>query len=331
MSARDLTAAGIFDPALRVGYERCRRLNAIHGKSYYLATHLLPKAKRPFVHALYGFARFADDIVDGIDPALPAAERANRFRTWSNSVRSDLEWGTSDDPICRALLDTLRRWDIPIAYVLEFLDSMAMDLTVTSYATYDELAHYMRGSAAVIGLQMLPILGRADDQVEMVELEPHAIDLGFAFQLTNFIRDIREDLDRGRVYLPEDSLHRFDVDRERLASGVMDTAIRELVGFEVARARGFYVKAEAGVALVHPTSQPCLRAAITLYSGILDEIEDADCDVFSRRATVSLGRRALIGGRGLVCAWSARRSTGRRPSSEPDPGRERHQDHAKAE
>ena len=211
-----LSAAGIADPRLRAGYELCRRLNAVHGRTYYLATLLLPPAKRPYVHALYGFARHADDIVDDLAASAGPEERAARFSAWSRDFVDDLDWGESGDPVCRAVIDTIRRWDIPRSYFADFLDSMRMDLTVTEYATFDDLSKYTWGSAAVIGLQMLPILGRADDSVGWEALEPYAIDLGVAFQLTNFLRDVAEDLRLGRIYLPQDSLAAFGVDRELL-------------------------------------------------------------------------------------------------------------------
>ena len=306
MSSRELTAAGITDPALRAGYERCRRLNAAHGKTYYLATLLLPPPKRPYVHALYGFARYADDMVDDLDPTRSVEERTRRFTDWSQRVRSDLAWASSADPICRALLDTLTRWRIPTSYVGEFLDSMEADLRVARYADFAALTSYMRGSAAVIGLQMLPILGRADDSIDSSVLEGHAVALGIAFQLTNFLRDIGEDWQRGRIYLPEDSMRQFGVDADRLARGWPDPAVRELLSFEVARAREFYAAAYGGIELVHSSSQPCLRTAFTLYSEILDRIERADYDVFSHRVAVPRRRRIRVGGGGLLRAWSAR-------------------------
>ncbi len=304
---RELSAAGITDARLRAGYELCRQLNAVHGKTYYLATRLLPVAKRPYVHALYGFARYADDIVDDLANSLGPDERAERFRTWSEDFVTDLDWGESGDAVCRAVIDTIRRWDIPQSYFADFLDSMRMDLTITEYATFDELSKYVWGSAAVIGLQMLPILGRADDSIGWDEIEPYAADLGVAFQLTNFLRDVAEDLRRGRIYLPQDSLYTFGVDRDRLARGRVDEPIRNLLAFEIARTREFYRRATPGIDLVHPTSRHCLRTALTLYSGILDEIERADYDVFSHRVSVPLPRRAGVAGRGLIGAWSAGR------------------------
>jgi phytoene synthase len=307
MSARrELDAAGIEGAALRASYAKCRAINAEHGKTYFLATLLLPPAKRPFVHALYGFARHVDDVIDD-HAGLSAPERADWLAGWSGDFLADLDWGATSDPVSRAVIDTIERWSIPATYFADFFDAMRMDLTVTSYPTYDDLARYMWGSAGVIGLQMLPILGRRDDSIRWDVLEPHAIALGTAFQLTNFIRDVADDLRRGRVYLPQESLDRFGVDRERLARGRVDEAIRNLLAWEIERARGLYADARPGIDLVHPTSRDCLRTAFTLYAEILDEIEGADYDVFSRRVGVGLGRRAQVGLTGLRGSWTTRR------------------------
>jgi phytoene synthase len=306
LASRELDAAGITGAALRASYARCRAINAEHGKTYYLATLLLPPAKRPYVHALYGFARHVDDIVDDLLPRSGTAARAERLQEWSADFLADLDWGATSDPVSRAVIDTIQRWQIPASYFADFLEAMRMDLTVTSYATFDDLTKYMWGSAAVIGLQMLPILGRADDTVRWDVLESHAIDLGTAFQLTNFIRDIAEDLRRGRVYLPEDSLHQFGVDRDRLARGRVDESIRNLLAWEIERARRLYAAAAPGIDLVESSSRDCLRTASTLYAEILDEIERADYDVFSRRVQVGLARRATVGLSGLRGAWTAR-------------------------
>jgi len=301
----ELDAAGIEGAALRASYARCRALNARHGKTYYLATLLLPPDRRPFVHALYGFARYADDIVDD-HHARTDGERAARLEEWSGEFLADLEWGATSDPVTRAVIDTIARWEIPTSYFRDFVDSMRMDLTVTSYATYADLERYTWGSAAVIGLQMLPVLGRADEATRWDVLESHAIDLGVAFQLTNFLRDVAEDLERGRVYLPQESLDRFGVDRDRLARGRVDEPIRNLLAWEIERTRRLDVRAAPGIELVHPSSRDCLRTALTLYSGILDEIERADYDVFSQRVHVGLRRRATVGLRGLRGALAGR-------------------------
>jgi 15-cis-phytoene synthase len=308
VSARtELDAAGIEGAALRAGYARCRAINAHHGRTYYLATLLLPPRKRPFVHALYGFARHVDDLVDDMTTRLSRSQRAERLDEWSADFLADLEWGSTSDPVSRAVIDTVQRWHIPTSYFADFLEAMRMDLDVTAYETFEDLTRYMWGSAAVIGLQMLPILGRADSGTRWDVLESHAIDLGTAFQLTNFLRDVAEDLRRGRIYLPQESLRRFGVDRDRLDRGQVDESIRNLLAWEIERARGLYARAAPGIELVHPTSRDCLRAAHALYAGILDEIERVDYDVFSHRVSVRLTRRATVGLTGLRRSWSARR------------------------
>ena len=303
----ELDAAGIVDPKLRLSYAICRRLNARHGRTYYLATLLLPPAKRPFVHALYGLARHADDIVDELDPQLPSEARVARFTRWSNAFLADLERGRSSDAVAAAVVDTARRWRLPAGYFVSFLDSMRADLTVTEYRTFEDLRRYMWGSAAVIGLQMLPILGRGDPSTPWEVLEPYATDLGFAFQLTNFIRDVGEDLRRGRIYLPQQSLRAFGVDRERLERRRVDEPIRRLLAHEIARARTYYRRAAPGVELVHPTSRDCLHTAATLYGGILDAVEQRQYDVFGSRISVTTPRRLILGSRGFLSARRARR------------------------
>ncbi|HST67263.1 MAG TPA: phytoene/squalene synthase family protein [Mycobacteriales bacterium] len=304
MSGRELDAAGITDPALRASYETCRRLNAAHGKTYYLATLLLPPAKRPYVHALYGFARYADEIVDDLASTLTDAEKADWLIGWGSRFLAEVAAGGSEHPVSRAVVDTVRRWDIPLALFEDFLTSMRMDLTVTDYKTYEDLMVYVWGSAAVIGLQMVPVL---EPTVPREIAEPYAADLGIAFQLSNFIRDVGEDLRRGRVYLPAEDLAVFGVDRERLARGVVDGPVRRLLAFEVARTRELYRAAAPGVRLLDPTSRDCLRTAIRLYGGILDEVERADYQVLDRRVAVGAGRRLRVAVPGLARAYAARR------------------------
>jgi phytoene synthase len=299
MGRSDLDAAGITEPRLRASYEVCRRLNARHGRTYYLATLLLPPWKRPYVHALYGFARYADEIVDDLASTLTPAEKAAWLADWSAAF-----WrGDADDDVLPAVLDTIRRWEIPLEHFAAFLDSMRMDLTVTGYPTYADLLRYVEGSAAVIGLQMTPIL----EPVDVAAAAPRARDLGVAFQLSNFIRDVGEDLRRGRVYLPAEDLDAFGVDRERLAAGVVDPPVRRLLAFEIARTRGLYASALPGLDLLHPDSRDCVRVAVRLYSGILDEVERADYHVLDRRVSVPLRRRIAVAAPALVRARRARR------------------------
>ena len=291
----ELTAAGITDPDLRASYEECKRLNALHGKTYFLATLLLPKAKRPFVHALYGFARYADEIVDDLASELSVAEKSEALSTWGNTVLADLKKGTSQDHVGRALIDTVNRFDIPHEHFEAFLHSMTMDLTVQEYESYEDLLEYVYGSAAVIGLQMVPILGPLHNDAFAA-----AEKLGIAFQLANFIRDVDEDLDRGRVYLPIKELAQFGVTREMLEERVLTPEIIEALKFQIARVRQLQAEAAPGIAMLEATSRPCIEAASTLYCGIVDEVEKIGYDIFNQRAKTSKARRIRVAGKAFI-------------------------------
>ena len=291
----ELTAAGITDSDLRASYEECKRLNALHGKTYFLATLLLPKAKRPFVHALYGFARYADEIVDDLASELSIEEKAEALSNWGNGVLADLKNGTSDDHVGRALIDTVKRFDIPHEHFEAFLHSMTMDLTVQEYETYEDLLEYVYGSAAVIGLEMVPILGPLhNDAYEAAKK------LGIAFQLANFIRDVDEDLDRGRVYLPIKELAQFGVTREMLEERVLTPEIIEALKFQIARVRQLQAEAAPGIAMLEASSRPCIEAASTLYCGIVDEVEKIGYDIFNQRAKTSTARRIRVAGAAFI-------------------------------
>jgi len=285
----ELTAAGIQRKDLRESYAECKRLNSLHGKTYYLATLLLPKAKRPFVHALYGFARYADEIVDDLNSTLSELEKADALQKWSDQILKDLVSGKSADLIGAALIDTVTRFDIPLKYFEAFIHSMKMDLSVTEYKTYEDLLEYVYGSAAVIGLQMVPILG---------PLSPGAYEcaekLGIAFQLANFIRDVGEDLDRGRVYLPLDELARFGVTRIDLEKRILTPGIIEALKFNIERVRKLQQEAAPGIAMLDKSSRACIEAASELYCGIVDEVEAINYQIFTKRAKTSTWRRIKV-------------------------------------
>jgi phytoene synthase len=289
------------DAALAASYKECKRLNSLHGKTYYLATLLLPARKRPYVHALYGFARYADEIVDDLASTLSPHEKAEALRMWSQGVLADLKSGASSDHIGRALVDTARTFNIPHQHFVDFLHSMEMDLTVTEYQTYEDLHEYVYGSAAVIGLEMVPILGYSDERAFDA-----AQKLGIAFQLANFIRDVGEDLDRGRVYLPLQELAAFGVDRTALERRVLTPQIISALKFQIERVRRLQAEAEVGIQYLDKVSRPCIRAASELYCGIVDEVEAIGYDVFNRRAKTSTARRARVAGMAYLQAIAAR-------------------------
>ncbi len=302
----ELHAAGISDERLRESYRCCRRLNAEHGRTYFLATRLLTPSQRPPVHALYGFARYADDILDDLDSDATVEERSARLEQLAARFLNGDD--TDVEPVLPAVLHTARSYRIPLSLFDEFLTSMRMDLTVTDYPDRPALNHYMRGSAEVIGLQMLPILGTVGPQADA---EPGAEALGRAFQLTNFLRDINEDLERNRVYLPADELAAFGVDRALLTwchdNNRTDPRVRQALAAQHAITRAEYREAHKAIALLAPQSRPCVATAFTLYSEILDRIEDIDFAVFSERASVGMGRRLRVFTGGLVRARRARR------------------------
>jgi phytoene synthase len=274
-------------------YARCRELNKAYGTTYYAATFLLPRAKRHHVHALYGFCRYADDIVDDLGP-VPVEARAEALTDFGDRFFDDLDQGDSDDPVLKGVVHTVVAFDINPDCFRRFLRSMAMDLTVTEYETFGALLEYMDGSAAVIGEMMLPILEPTN-----AAAGTHARDLGIAFQLTNFLRDVAEDLHRDRVYIPQEDLRRFGADP---GLRTVTPEWRAVMEFEIRRTREYYASADLGIPMLPSSSARCIRAARMLYSEILDRIERAGADVFSTRARVPSARKAFVVGRSLLSA-----------------------------
>ncbi|BAX91695.1 phytoene/squalene synthase family protein [Mycobacterium shigaense] len=308
MIRTELAAAGIAGQPLREAYRRCRQIAAEHGRTYFLATRLLAPDQRPAVHALYGFARHADDILDELDPTLDVTARADRLQQLSDRFFTGGD--DRDEPVLTAVHDTARRYAIPTTLFVEFLASMRMDLTVTDYPDRAALNRYMRGSAEVIGLQVLPILGTMTDADEAA---PYAAALGRAFQLTNFLRDVAEDLTRNRIYLPADELAAYGVDRELMTWCQLhrrtDQRVRDALAAQHDITRDIYRFAAGGIPLLAPRSRPCVATALTLYSEILDRIEDSDFAVFAHRATVGTTRRLQVAGGALLRSWWARRGS----------------------
>ncbi|WP_280495308.1 phytoene/squalene synthase family protein [Nocardia asiatica] len=315
MIRTELDAAGIREQGLRQSYQICRELNARHGKTFFLATRLLAPDQRPAVHALYGFARRADDILDAFDPSLSTAERGVRL----DELARQLEAGDSGgDPVVAAVLHTAANYRIPNHLFSAFLASMRLDLSVTDYPDRAALDRYVYGSAEVIGLQLLPVLGTTDPAAAA----PYAAALGKAFQLTNFLRDVDEDLARHRIYLPADELAAHGVDRELLSwcrrHRRAEPRVRRALAAQHSITRKIYDYALGGIELLAPRSRPCVTTASTLYAEILDRIEAEDFEVFGRRARVGIGRRLRVGAAGQLRAWWVRR-----PAAAAAPNRSR--------
>jgi len=276
---------------LEASYERCRQLNKRYGTTYYWSTHLLPRVKRHHVHALYGLCRYADDIVDDLGSAATPDERARVLAAFGDRFFVDYEAGDSDDLVLKAVIHTVRAFRIDPDCVRRFLLSMTMDLSVRSYETFDDLLDYMDGSAAVIGEMMVPIL-----EPTQPEAVGHARDLGIAFQLTNFLRDVGEDLDRGRVYVPQEDVRRFGAELA-LSQRQVTPEWLELMRFEIERTRRYYDSADLGVPMLPPVSARCIAGARALYSGILGRIEAVAYDVFSARVRVPTWQKMAVAAR----------------------------------
>ncbi|MFF3224477.1 phytoene/squalene synthase family protein [Nocardia suismassiliense] len=337
-------AASRHSSELAQAYRECKRIAAEHGRTYFLATRLLSAERRPAVHALYAFARMVDDIVDhaetDVAQCYPGVERehelpehgpAGELDLIEKQLRIALELGVPDQGatgphevwqssapttqdrhprsmILLAVADTIHRYDIGAQHFWTFLDSMRMDVPGTAhfrdrYATMTDLHEYMTGSAAAIGLQVLPILGTV---CPIAEAEPPAAALGEAFQLTNFLRDVAEDLDRGRVYLPADELAAFGVDHDLLVhchhTRRTDPRVRRALAHLIAINRDIYRNAEPGIDLLEPRVRPAIRTAAVLYANILDRIEAADYAVFSHRAVVPRHHRLRVAARNFAAA-----------------------------
>ncbi|STD03243.1 Dehydrosqualene synthase [Dermatophilus congolensis] len=280
---------------LTLGYRHCRHLTWKHGTTYYWGAALLPPQQRRHVHAIYALCRLADDIVDAPnathDPTLiPTTRKA--LTTFANRFHNAIDNPANETPTLAAIATTIRHTRIPMECFDRFFNAMAMDLDTKKYETWNDLLHYMDGSAAVIGEMMLPILGATHPNAR----EP-ARALGIAFQLTNFLRDVKEDLDRGRIYIPQEDLRHFGADPTR---GHVDEPWRQLMTFQIARNRQLYQQADTGIPLLPNASARCVATARVLYSRILNLIENADYDIFSTRLRLPTWRKALTATHGLI-------------------------------
>jgi phytoene synthase len=265
------------DPQLREGYETGRRMLRRHDPTYYFATRRLPPELRPPTHALYGFVRTADQIVDGPNrPPTPAARMA-ALDAWEAELHAG---DASGQPVVRALADAAARHELPLGELQTYMRSMRIDCAPVRISTWEELVAYMDGSAGSVGRIMAPLLG--------VPAGHHADlgRLGLAFQLANFVRDVREDRRLDRIYLPTEDRERFDVSEDALADPVAGPELRALIAHEIARARGLFAAAPPAIAAAPASVRPGIRFAIGLYRRMLDRIEASGFDVLGRRPGV---------------------------------------------
>ena len=265
----------VYQRDIEACYAYCARVTEYHSKSFFLASGLLPGAKRSAVRALYAFCRTTDDIVDmssGVDSA--------RLERWRTDIKTDsLRF---NDPVAIAWAHTRDKYTIPSLYSEQLIDGVRMDLSKRSYSNFDELAEYCYKVASTVGLMSMHIVGFASNKAVR-----YAIELGVALQLTNILRDIAEDWSRGRVYLPADEMEQYGITYDHIQNGIVDQAWKEFMSFQIERARDLYERAWPGIQLLDSDGRLAIGAAATFYRQILAKIEAMDYDVFTQRAHVS--------------------------------------------
>jgi phytoene synthase len=281
-------------PALPQSYAACEAIARRAASSFYPAFRLLPSPQRKAMCALYAFLRIADDISD--EPG-PDAEKRRRLAEWRTGLERALV-GDYRHPIYPALHDSVRRHRIPVKFLTAALDGVEMDLAPATYSTFSDLQRYCYHVASVVGLACIHIWGFHGDRAE-----EYAIHAGTAFQLTNILRDLGEDAARGRVYLPTEDLTRFGYGGDRLRRGERDERFRELMRFQVARARRFYDDAWPLVPLLRPAGRTVFLVMARTYRALLDVMERRDYDVFTARVRVARWRKVMLALRALPARW----------------------------
>jgi phytoene synthase len=256
-------------------YGHCEAFTAYHSRSFYLASGLLPSAKRRAVRALYAFCRVTDDIVDS-----GHADAASELAAWQ--ARTATASPPHDDLVALAWVDTRERFGVPQRYAEQLLAGVAQDLHKSRYETFDELAAYSYGVASTVGLMSMHIIGFSSP-----EAIRYAVKLGVALQMTNILRDVGEDWRRGRVYLPASDLRRYGLSADDIAAGQVTSNWRRFMRHQIERNRQLYAEAMPGIALLAADGRFAIAAAANLYRAILDAVEANDYDVFRRRAHVS--------------------------------------------
>ncbi len=257
-------------------YRYCDRITKKHSRTFHLASSLLPYEKSKSAKALYAFCRISDDIIDF--PETNPLEKLElwRQRTLSNSI-------VENDPILIAWLDTRIKYKIPIKYAEHLIDGVSRDIYQTRYNTFDELVEYCYGVASTVGLMTMHIIG-----FKGLNAIPYAIKMGVSLQLNNILRDVGEDWNAGRLYLPLDELRDFGLSERDIEAGIVDDRWRAFMKFQINRCRQLYAESLPGISLLHPDGRFAIASAAELYKAILDDIEAHDYNVFNRRAYVNI-------------------------------------------
>lgn len=277
------------------GYEECRAITRRYGTSYYFATQFFPREVRDAIYAIYAFARIPDEIVDGRAKA-GKEETLRQLEDWRNRWREAMAAGGSEDAAMNAIVHTFEKFSIPAEDGEAFLRSMFMDEEVFEYETYADLENYMYGSAGVIGLMVTRIVGYSSDDAFY-----HAKQLGYAFQLTNFLRDIREDHEElGRVYMPQDELRRFGLSSRDIAEQRYDERFVEFMRWQIERNRQVYREALPGIKMLAWRGRLAVRISYVLYKAILAEVERVNYNIYKGRVRTSFGQKLWLSAKVMV-------------------------------
>lgn len=256
-------------------YKVCHAIVKHEARNFYYGFQLLPRKRRQAIYAVYAFCRLCDDAVDNFDSVRTKKSRLDRYRAELDAAAT----GTaSDSPVFTALSDVIRRYRIPTRLFHELIDGMAQDLQVTRYEDEDALRRYCYLAASTVGLICLPIFGCYEPAAEK-----HAIDLGLAMQWTNILRDIKEDVERDRIYLPRTVLQRHGYSEKELRHGIVNDAFRRLMAEQTATARAYYASGRRLWSYLPLSTRSCPQLMHDVYSAILDKIEAADYNIFSER------------------------------------------------
>ncbi len=313
MSAGAQQAASPWLPApaqLAMAYSVCRGITRSAAKNFYYAFLVLPKRKREALCAVYAFMRRCDDITD--DATLSLEERRPKLFTWLDALHTAQQGQPTDDPILLALTDAQRRYTIPAGLIDELAMGTAMDVEAADaqdqstvpgpttgltvqYKTFEDLKQYCYRVASVVGLVCIRVFGYRDPEAEHL-----AEECGFAFQLTNIIRDVKEDAAMGRVYLPEEDLAKFGLSAAELVTSTDVARIRPLLALEAERAREFYKAGEELIPYISEDSQPALSVLVNIYRKLLDKIAQRQYDVFSGKVSLTVTEKLRVLGKGFL-------------------------------
>ena len=270
---------------LELAYSHCQRVTRENARNFYYTFRPMPHEKRRAMYAVYAYCRLCDDIADG---ELPLEAKYRGFERVRRNLQA-CEPSGEDAPMYRALHDTARRFDIPYRYFEEILQGVEMDMVKSRFASFDELREYCYKVASVVGLVCIRIFGFDDPKAK-----EYAVEMGLAMQLTNILRDVKEDAERGRIYIPQDEMSRFSYTEAELERGAITEGFRSLMAYQAERARRYFDSSRRLFPLISADARACPKLMHATYSGILERIEQAGFDVFGRRIGLSAGSKLIL-------------------------------------